>query len=275
MNRCSLAGIYTLPLLLAWNVASKADTLSWVSLQGSVASPITSCSASDAAAASCTINFTAGSGYDEGQGFGLASASSAFGSLSGSADLFGSPDLLGRPYPTVSGEFSADFNDPVLITGGTGSGTVVAHFSWSDAEYIYPVVCNDCYPGGFWPSFSADIGGTSQSWSAGPTSSTTGTFDLAASFVFGSTTSVGGSLSADPTTELLVYSGSGSDAGASASLTLTGFSVYDSAGNLVPGAEVTPMLSPEPGAWSLCLAGLLILVGLRRVRRPKTDTVRI
>jgi hypothetical protein len=45
----------------------------------------------------------------------------------------------------------------------------------------------------------------------------------------------------------------------SASLGLTGFSVYDASGDLVPGAVVTPVLTPEPASASLLLYGALVL----------------
>ena len=49
-----------------------------------------------------------------------------------------------------------------------------------------------------------------------------------------------------------------------ASLILASFSVYDAAGNLVPGTNVTPVLTPEPGTCSLFLCGALALCGAAR-----------
>jgi hypothetical protein len=59
----------------------------------------------------------------------------------------------------------------------------------------------------------------------------------------------------------LDYSAQGISVGSNASLTRTGFSVYDASGNLVPGAQVTPVLTFEPGAFSLLLCDALVFYG--------------
>ncbi len=250
-------------LLFALNAVSSASTLSTVSVSGTSdgnPSAPTSCAAMDAASASCSINYDYGTGYNGAHGFGLASATSVFGLLTGAVQVNGSPDFLGRSFPFVQGQFAAEFSDPVIVTGDTGTGTLVAHFTWSADADTQPL-CYECPPAGFWPSYVVSIGNSSVSWTAGAPA-TNVPLDFAAAFVFGQMTAVGASSSDQISTDIPAYSAPGIGAAAIAELMLTGFSVYDASGNLVPGAQVT-VVGAEPGTWMLWVCGLLVLARLR------------
>jgi hypothetical protein len=146
----------------------------------------------------------------------------------------------------------------------------------------------------FWPTFAASVGASSSSWTGianlpssnlceGPVPCQgTGTLDVSSSFTFGGLIDVDGSTAVGINTlEILGQSfpiSLGQDGNSSSSLTVT-FLVYDAAGNLVPGAVVTPVLTstPEPGSISLLLCGALVL-GMRFARftsknRPQHPTV--
>jgi len=261
-----------LPLLIAFSAVSIAGTLSSVNMQasGMFSSGPTGCGQTSFSSASCSFTAYNEDPYGGEEVHGSASASSAFGALSGAALVQAGQSVFGTNFVSVQGGFSAEFNDPVLVTGGSGTGTLVVDFSWSAGA-----VAN--YGEGVWPSFTVVVGTSSESWTSsatdpvGPTCSSelpctgSGTVDISVPFTFGGVTTVGGSASV----ALNTFDGEfffGSTLNSSASLTLTGFSVYDASGNLVPGAMVTPILSPEPGTVSLLMCGALVFCALLRRR---------
>jgi hypothetical protein len=261
------------PLLLAFGGVSVAGTLSSVGFSSSGmfnGGTPTGCGDSSATTAYCSFY---ANNFDQYGGEGVsgnASASSAFGTLSGNAQAEASQSLFGYNGVIVQGGFTAEFNDPVLVTGVSGTGTLVADFSWNAEAYAVPSGEQ------FWASFTAGVGSSSDSWTAtgnlpyapyvcqGSTMvpcTGAGTVDVSSSFTFGGLTDVSGSTTADINTQPINIGMYGEQLGySSSSLTVT-FLVYDAAGNLVPGAVVTPVLTstPEPGSISLLLCGALVL----------------
>ena len=284
MSKRQLSFLTAVPLL-ACNGVLNASTLSSVSAQiapflsgsASYGSATGDCSQSNSTSAGCVVEIYA---PIFGQAFAIAEASSAFGSLSGDAGADIGTNLLGEVYPgTAQIQFISEFSDPVLITGGAGRGTLVVHFSWNACSSTR--VGNE-FIAGSWPSFSVMAGTTMGGWTGGGTStagcalgvSGSGTRDLSTEFAFGGYVTVGGSTAGQVISNWYDNQGPdfvGAQNGSSASLTVTGFSVYDAAGNLVPGAEVTPLLAPllipEPTSISLLVCGALALCGARLVIR--------
>ena len=285
------AHLCMVPLLLAFGGVSIAGTLSNVYMQGygmfNGGTP-TSCGDSSATTASCTFYANNFDQYGGEGASGSASVSSAFGNLSATAWASAGQSIDGANGVSVQGGYTAEFDDPVVVTGGSGIGTLVADFSWTALGTV------NATSEAFWPTFAASVGASSSSWTgfanlpssnlcAGPVPCQgTGSLDLSSSFTFGGLIDVDGSTAVGiDTLEILGQSfpiSLGQDGNSSSSLTVT-FSVYDAAGNLVPGAVVTPVLTstPEPGSISLLLCGALVF-GMRFARftsknRPHHPTV--
>jgi hypothetical protein len=263
MSRNGLTFLYALALVAAWNGISSAGTLSSVTLSGS-ATPllpgsVTYCSQSDVASAGCNIWISTEDGLSGAYAGG--GASSAFGDLSGNLMFSIENSWRSDGYVEIDeAQFTAEFSDPVLITGSTGPGTLVAHFTWSGCDVgAWGDLCQRL--DGSSPSFSATAGTSSSEWTANGMVYS-GALDLSTPFDFGGQSTIAGSIAGwlpngidySPYPDL-------ADGGSYASLTLTGFSVYDAAGDLVPGAQVTPILNPapipEPGSFGLAVCGVL------------------
>ena len=135
MCRNRLLFMPALLLLLIFGGVVDAGTLSSVTLEGSAgpalsAGSIPYCSASDVTNAFCYMSAFEDGGWGV-QGWG--DASSAFGKLTGSffGDISFPTNALGYGWASLDEvQFTSDFSDPVLITGGSGQGTLVAHFAW-------------------------------------------------------------------------------------------------------------------------------------------------
>lgn len=272
MSRSGLTFLYPLALAVAWAGISSAGTLSSVTLSGSAAplapGSVTYCSQSDVASVGCNIWVYEDlwSGAYAGGG-----ASSAFGNLSG--NLMFSIENSWRSFGNVGidqAQFTAEFSDPVLITGGTGPGTLVAHFTWSGCDVgAWGDLCHML--DGSSPSFSATTGTSSSEWTANGMVYS-GALDLSTPFNFGGQSTIAGTIAGWlPNGMIYSTSADSSNGGAYASLTLTGFSVYDAAGDLVPGAQVTPILNPasipEPGSFGLVVCGALAVWCTRLLNR--------
>ena len=237
MGLPSQAHLCLLPVLLVFSAVCIAGTLSSVDMQASgtfSSGPPTGCGQASSSSAACSFSAYNWDRYGGGNVDGSASASSAFGSLSGAA-----------------------YADAVQNNFGANFVSVLADFSWSASAWV-------AIGEVIWPSFTVVVGTSGQSWTQpygsciAPNCTASGTLAVSVPFTFGGLTNVGGSTSVFLNTEEASFSLS-SIFDSSASLTLTGFSVYDASGNLVPGAVVTPLLSPEPGSVSLSLCGALVL----------------
>jgi len=267
------AHLCMVPLLFAFGGVSIAGTLSTVYMQAygmfNGGTP-TGCGDNSATTASCSFSAYNTDPYGGEGATGSASASSAFGSLSATAWASAGQSIDGANGVTVQGGYTAEFDDPVVVTGGSGTGTLVADFSWTALGTV------NATSEAFWPTFAASVGASSSSWTgfanlpssnlcAGPVPCQgTGTLDVSSSFTFGGLIDVDGSTAVGMNTLEILGQGFplslSQFANSSSSLTVT-FSVYDAAGNLVPGAVVTPVLTstPEPGPISLLLCGALVL----------------
>ena len=191
-------------------------------------------------------------GYEYFQADGTVMASSVFGALSGeiTENLKGLQGLSGGNPFDLTENFYAGFNNLLLVTGGTGTGMLVAHYSWDfEASQAAPFTVG--FDANFFDGFGISVGGT---YPPGPLSQS-GTFDVPVSFAFGQLMPIEAYMQGIATPHILSFS-------LSASLSLTGFSVYDAAGNLVPGAQVAPTIAPEPGSMWLLLCGTLGLLKL-------------
>jgi hypothetical protein len=252
----------------AFSAVSVADTLASANLQtyGTFSSGgSTSCASTSSSSAGCFLYLYNDDPYGGEMVWGNATALSAFGALSGAAETQAGQNVFGYNPVGMQGGFSADFDDAVLVTGGTGTGYLFADFSWTAAATAN-------FGKGFdiWPSFTVAVGSSSESWTSSATGpigiscyspfpcTGSGTVVVSTPFTFGGLTDISGSTADSLSTgEGVLFFGS--TLISSASLGLTGFSVYDASGDLVPGAVVTPVLTPEPASASLLLYGALVL----------------
>ena len=278
------AHLCMVPLLLALSGVSIAGTVSTVGMEATGMfdeGGITSCGYSSATTASCSVG---ANNYDPFGGELVTagtSASSAFGALSGSIGAQAYQSCCYN-FVSVQGGFTAEFNDPVVVTGGSGTGTLVADFSWT-AEATVSGTSE-----AFWPTFAASVGTLSESWTGTanlpispvciaqvPVPCTgSGTLAVSSAFTFGGLIDVDGSTAVEMDTSEITGGSFPADLGqignSLSSLTVT-FLVYDASGNLVPGAIVTPITStPEPGSISLLLCGALVF-GMRFARRSTSQ----
>ncbi len=287
MSRAVVSFLFAIPAFLASGISS-ASTLSSVSAQASPPfgvpfSGATDCSQSSSTSASCNIQVYVEM-FRGGSALANISASSAFGSLTGQASATAENDssgLGGLYIGTVQAQFTSVFSDPVLITGGAGNGTLQAHFSWTVCSWT---LVGNSYVPGYLPSFSASAGTSTEAWT-GSTSGAGyefgcsgfpggGTLDLSTPFSFGGYVTIAASTDGEVISEINENDVlSPAENFSSASLTLTGFTVLDASGNLVPGAEVTPiltpMLTPEPASISLLICGKLALWATALVARSR------
>jgi hypothetical protein len=197
-----------------------------------------------------------------------------FPNIQASAGVESVWNILLSGYGTAS--VDASYTENLLITGGTGSGSLVLDF-WLNGQ-----------------------GGEQGDWTAGTASATFGGGGTSTAFTdntwlcdgeqdcsltfypypqaYGSSQYVtipftfGVPFSFSEDLSLNVEAGDNGSAGVSATLGISAFSVLDSGGNVVSGAEVTdPTDAPEPGSLVLCAGLLGLLAGGGFVRRRRAS----
>lgn len=207
-------------------------------------------------------------------GGGLSAGTAAFGALAGRMQESGG----GSGYLTASN---------VVVTDGSGAGTLLAHYALATTALAY--LTDSVETGGFSfvqgatsPSVSPvflNFGFTSPNGNPPAGCGMFGLcfsemFDVSSAMTFGAALPLGAAtyLMSDGFGELPVNLGNGLNA--NTSLTLTGFTVLDRAGNVVTGASVRPQnqawsATPEPDTWGLMVTGLGILGMRRRFRKAR------
>lgn len=226
------------------------------------------CSQFSSTSASCSTNFAALNG--QLQAGGTVNAAASFGSASGSAYGGGSSFNPGVMY------YLASFANDVVVTGATGTGTLVTDYQISAGSFqlgdpsINPnEALND-------PQFSfvqgstklnmpTDLTNASPSFTNEPVDITT-SFQFGTPFAFGAETQDAASLYS--------YLGPNNEGGANSSLKLIGFTVLDSSGNVVAGAQIVPgaalgtgIFTPEPLSGLMALVGLALISSVAPLRR--------
>jgi hypothetical protein len=221
-----------------------------------------SCQDSGVTSASCSISFQlTPSSF---QGGGSVSATAGFGSLSGQGSGGGE---AATPGPII---YNTSFSDYLVVTGGTGSGTLTAHYQL-DADGGQPLnpATNADVPTNS-PEFSFLEGSTAENLYPHLTDGNSGfsnePFSISSPFQFGTQVTFGADTQA--LIDNYIYTeGLFAEAQCGSSVQLIGFTVLDASGNVIPGAEVTPenvvgldFFTPEPFSASLVLLGLVALV---------------
>lgn len=231
--------------------------------------PVPYCQQLSTSSATCASSF---SGHGHGYGFiesgGVSLASAAFGALSGTVE-----ESNGS-----SGRSVSSFGDDVIVTGGSGAGTLVSHYALAataaatggDGAVQFSFVQGATKTGvvptftnfGFTPPLPNPPPQGCQSYGL----CFSEMFDVSSPIEFGTAVPLGAlnSLNSDAFGEISVPGGSYAvDAGSS--LHLTGYTVLDAGGNVVSAAAVTRQNvagldlfpTPEPATWGLMLAGLV------------------
>jgi hypothetical protein len=220
------------------------------------------CSQFAMTSAACQTNFSTFNGiFNAG---GAVTAQASFGSASGHA--FGGGTVLdpGIIY------YLASFANDVLVTGGTGKGTLIAQYQiTAGSGQIGDPSLNPNEPLQN-PSFAFVQGSVKENFAPALTNSASlinESLDVTSSFQFGAPFAFG----AETQDVCCVYSNFGrSDEGsAGSSLQLTGFTVLDASGHVVADAQIIPgqalgtgVFTPEP------LSGYLTLLGLAALLWP-------
>lgn len=226
----------------------------------------TQCAQSGTSSASCEADFS--TQYYSIQGSATANATAAWGSLAATVNQYSSA----HAYAATS------FSDNVIVTGGTGTGTLISHYTLvmgSDANGSGP------NPGGFVFVQGATRSGVTPQfvnfWTNPPTGPQPAgcediglcfseSFDVSSPVSFGTVLPLGALIYMDSAGFDDIMGGGGSSfANASSTLQLDGFTVLDGDGDVVSDAVVTPQdlpasfnldFTPEPGAWGFMLMGL-------------------
>jgi hypothetical protein len=239
-------------LFLSAAVYSIADPVQ-VSIEGCQDSGLTS--------ASCTISFQL-SPFRYGDG--TVSATATFGSLSGGGSGGGEG---ATPGPII---YNTSFSDYLVVTGGTGSGTLIANYQLSadGGQPLNPVGNADVPTNS--PEFSFLEGSTEENLYPHLTDGNTGfsnmPFSISSPFQFGTPVAFGADTQA-LIDNYINTEGLNFGAQCGSSVQLVGFTVLDASGNVIGGAEVTPanlvgldFFTPEPFSASLVLLGLVTLI---------------
>lgn len=218
-----------------------------------------SCQQSGITSAACQTNFGQGS-Y---QGGGIVTANASFGSASASATGSGSGLTPGPMY------YNTSFNDNLVVTGGTGAGTLIVQYQLtaSSIAYVNPTQPPLSLAS---PEFSFVQGSTRESFYTNLNTSAdtvNQSFEVSSPFLFGTPFAfgaetqnfVGDYVSSYPFSDIV-------GAQTESSLQLTGFTVLDASGHVIAGAQLTPQnvagldfFTPEPFSGSLALLGLALL----------------
>jgi hypothetical protein len=222
---------------------------------------ISYCQQSSSSSASCMTSFGGHGGvYGYIDAGGNISASAAFGTLRG-----------GMTEQDSHGYLVASFGDNVAVTGGSGAGTLVAHYSLvSEGEAQAPGSASFFFvQGGTKTSVTANYSVNTglPVPPASPNCESVGfcfseSFDVTSPMQFGADLPLGVQMYVNsPGGTLLPPNG---DVTGNASVELNGYTVLDADGNVVSDAVVTPQNvagldlfpAPEPGTWGLMLMGL-------------------
>ena len=222
------------------------------------------CAQSGVSSASCTSG-SSSVAFPYVDSGGTASGSAAFGQIS-----------AGTIEGNAEGRAVSSFSDQVVVNGGSGTGTLVAHYSLvSEGEAYYAAPADFVLAQGgsktsVEPSYQY-FGGTPVP-NPPPGCEYVGycfseAYDIATPVVFGAATALGAQLSVGTSGGTLIPPHG--DTTAYASIMLNGYTVLDGAGNVVADAAVTRQklpasfnldFTPEPGTWGLMLMGLAGLV---------------
>jgi hypothetical protein len=219
-----------------------------------------SCSQFAITSAACQTSFSSFNGiYDAS---GAVTAQASFGSASGHAYGGGTTLNPGIIY------YLASFANDLLVTGGTGQGTLIAQYQVNAGSgQIGDPYSNPNEPLQS-PSFTFVQGSVKQNLSPALTNSASlfnESLDVTSSFQFGTPFAFG----AETQDVCCFYSGFGRsvEGSAGSSLQLTGFTVLNSSGQVIAGAQLIPgqplgtgIFTPEPFSGSLTLLGLAALL---------------
>jgi hypothetical protein len=268
--------------LLAWAVFGTAFagniTVDTTAYLGATSIQPISCSTSQSNTQSGSASATSACGD------GLLTSTATGNLYSGLAGLFpniqanADVEAVWSPLLSDTGTASVDasYTENLLITGGTGSGSLILDFSLTgqggeDGSWTGGTVSANLNGDGTSTTF------TNNTWLCGGDGDCTLAFYpypqtygpsqyVTIPFTFGVPFSFSEDLS------LNAEAGDNGSAGVSATLGISGFSVLDPNGNAVSGAQVTdPPDAPEPGSLILC-AGLLGLTAAgESVRRRRVS----
>jgi hypothetical protein len=145
-----------------------------------------------------------------------------------------------------SGTSSAAFNSSVVVTGGTGTGILVANFTgFDDASASGPPPAN--------PVLSLSFGATNTTFTPGLTNSP---FSFSTVFAYGTPLNFNAGISAAAQAPLLMMNAAANSV-VEGKVTFTGFTVENANGQPV---TATVALTPEP-SFSM-LAGLILLTAV-------------
>ena len=221
-----------------------------------------SCAAAGVTSAACSFAYGSYNG-NLYEGSATASASASFGSASASVN--GGED---RPIGSVVFFYLASFGNNVVVTGGTGAGTLIAQYQLnaSSLQTADPMT-NPNYPLPS-PAFTFIQGSVTDTLETNLTAANSyinEPFDITSSFQFGTPFAFGGATQA---------AGGSVNLSTQSSLKLTGFEVLDSSGHVVADAQLVPgqplgtgIFTPEPFSASLILLGLFALWPAARLKQ--------
>lgn len=217
------------------------------------------CSQFAVTSAACETGFSNFTGTIEASA--NVTAKAGFGSASGSANGGGdiSPGVM---------YYLASFANDVVVTGGTGKGTLIVQYQITAGSGVFvdPSTHPDAPLAS--PQFTFVQGSNRENIDTNLIASVayinesvnvTSSFHFGAPFAFGAETQA-------VVDDYYSALGTGVDASGGSSLQLTGFTVLDSSGHVVAGAQIIPgqalgtgIFTPEPLSGSLALLGLALL----------------
>jgi len=228
---------------------------------------VSSCSLSGLGPIACDIHPTFSDPTGRNDAHADVSASAGSASVSAGAFVF-------SVNTNISALYQASFTGSVTVTGGSGTGTLITHWHLISTNSQFRLPGLAVSPSYFLMQDGAALSFTPNLPTAPPDPDHGGMevddLDVSSTFQFGTPLGLGAQTQA----QLGQFQFATGNLSVSSSAAITGYTVLDASGAVVPGALVLSNAVPEPGTWAGTLAGSILLLAVIRKKLPRRSRAR-